>query len=76
MMTSRVHGDVVVECGAAVQEDDKADDGSWHEHARVEAEPGEVDTNLLTKVLPVANTVDVRTRSRSRDMYYVDIIIQ
>ncbi len=49
---TRLHGDrVVVHCEHSVEEDDDADDGRRQQPARVEPEPGEVDGDLLTKVL-------------------------
>ena len=54
-VTSAVPGYVLAERDDAVDEDKEAEERRRDEHARVEAEPREVDANLLAKILPVCN---------------------
>lgn len=49
---ARLPGDVLIDGGTSVQEDDDADHGRGDEHLGVHAQPGEVQANLLPKVLP------------------------
>lgn len=45
-------GDVLVDRGTPVEEHDDPDHGGGDEHLRVHAQPGEVEADLLPKVLP------------------------
>lgn len=53
---AHVHGGlpgyVVVNGCTTVQEDDDADEGGRDQHLCVQAQPGKVESDLLTKVLP------------------------
>lgn len=49
---ARLPGNVLVDGGASVQEDDDADHGRGDEHLGVDAQPGEVEADLLPEVLP------------------------
>lgn len=46
-------GNVWIHSGTAVQEDDDTDDCCWDQHLSVHTQPGKVQTNFLSKILPV-----------------------
>lgn len=48
---ARLPGDVVIDSGPSVEENDDADHGGRDEHLGVDAQPGEVQANLLPKIL-------------------------
>lgn len=45
-------GDVFIDGGTSVEEDDDPDHGGGNEHLGVHAQPGEVQADLLPKILP------------------------
>lgn len=45
-------GDVLIDGGPSVEENDDPDHGGGDEHLGVDAQPGEVQANLLPKILP------------------------
>lgn len=45
-------GYVVVDGCTSVQEDDDAHEGGWDQHLCVETQPGKVQSDLFTKILP------------------------
>lgn len=48
----RLPGDVFIDGGASIEENDDPDYGGRDEHLGVHAQPGEVQADLLPKVLP------------------------
>lgn len=61
---ARLPGDVLVDGGAAIKENDDSHDGGGDEHLRVHAQPGKVQANLLPEILPAP-----QGRARQRQAY-------
>lgn len=52
-----IPGYVIINGGAAIKQYDDSNEGGWNEHLGVDSYPGEIQANLLSKVLPMGRNM-------------------